>query len=407
MLESLRTFFSTVDPRLLAPLLAGLVAGCVLLFVSSRSRGSRRRTMQLLGFWLLFPTMLAAIFVVFSGLGSAEMGTALGVSGILVSFVFGVLGSPSSFFLARPMKVAVLFMSRGAFHREIRQGLHEQLALIGANVIDFGMESSSEEDELGFLRLLRRIEKLRPDFAVIWAPGKAWTDEPEVIAFATALYREGGLCIFLENSPHEDLQQKTLTIVHDAEMGGRYQGRLARQFGAGTTRSTLVLLGPEYSKPAVGRNTALREELSELELVTYLQLFSWGGLGALDQLRKIDRANGGFDIVVCPNDSIALALEDASKNEDGLSWLAKADVLGFDGLPRARACVAENGLTIKGTVSIPPSEFGARAGLAILRLSNQTFSLRSPRRDICGEIKLPISDKHIITRGRARAQLYD
>jgi hypothetical protein len=408
MLEKTIIIATDINVDLLALLLIAFLATGVIAFSSTRCRGARRITFRLAGLWLLLPTVIATCFVLISSVSDPNFETALGVAGIILSFFFGVFGSAASMISSHPMKVAILFASKGPFHREIRRGIDEQLALCGAITIDLGSEAMAvREDEVGFLRLLRRTSNLRPDYAIIWAPGESWAEEPELISFAENLYREGGLCIFLENPPPESMQNITLTIAHDAKEGGRLLGQLARQFGAGRSLTSLVLLGPEYSEPARLRNDAIREELDGCENVSLLQLFTWNEADAIDLIRRMSEPGISFDLVVCPNDSIALSLEDSVASENGIEWLSTAKVLGFDGLPRARACVAEAGTIIVGTVSIPPSEYGARAGQCICRLSRPTLLYRKKIRSASGLLKMAISEKHIITRGRARSQLYD
>jgi len=381
------------------------LAVCLLLY-SYFARGGVRITAQVAGTLIFFPAVVA---LAVAGLGrNSSISTSLGVVGILVSFVFGFAGNRLTLSPLIKPKVAIVISSKDPFHQEIRRALYSELKDISPIIIDEGgSASAAREDLIAFTDLLRRANEASADYIVMWPPGMDAVRMAEIKKISDDLFRRGGLCIFLETPPVDlDLRGRVAVLRHDAQRAGELLSKAVADYMGPETRLLLVL-GPVFSQPAILRNGALTAAWPETGYCRHLPLATWSSVDALGAIHNVIRSGYVPDVVICPNDTIALALCDAIATQRDLRRLHSKHVIGFDGLSRACASIAEVHSPFGLTIAIPPAEYGVCAARIIKELAR--VSLRPWRRlEACAtETVLSMDGRNIINPSRARRRLYD
>jgi len=384
------------------------IIGCAILLIvySYLTRGGVRITAQVLGTAILFPAIVALAVV---GLGrDSSISSSLGVVGIVVSFVFGFAGNSLTLSPVRKPRVAIVIASKDPFHQDIRRALYKELKDISAVIVDEGgSASAAREDLIAFADLLRHAGEASVDYIVVWPPGIDAAGISEVKQAAHELYRKGGLCIFLETPPADvALRGQVAVLRHDAHTAGDLMAKAVAEYIGPQTR-LLLLLGPQFSQPATLRNSSLTAMWPASASCRHVTLATWSSTDALEVIQTVLRTGFVPDVIVCPNDSIALALCDATAKDRELRRLRSKHVIGFDGLPRACASIAETHSPLELTIAIPPAEYGICAARIIKDVAKVSWRPRRRAAAHAVETVLSMDARNIINPTRARRRLYD
>ena len=383
----------------------------VFLLISKITRGCRRISARLAGFLVFIPSITILSVLFFSQGGGEAVSLTLSVAGIVISFIFGVAGKFLSITGSSKVRVGIVISSKDPFHQEIRRELFSKLDSVAFQIFDFGAAPDAPREDLTvFHDLLSKTLTKQVDYLVMWPPGGNAANQSDVREATDRLRCLGGLCIFLENGPDMLYGTKLnhALIRHNAEEGAKLLADGVRHLLADTPSfNLLVLLGPEFSEPAKLRNNVLISEFPEGDGISHLQLEGWSTSDALNQL--ITRVKQGciYDALLCPNDNIALEVVDALFNRPDLMLMKDTKVIGFDGLPRASACIAEYGTNFQLTVTIPPREYGRIAADIIKQFTVPSFRPEHLLRKKCLVVDIPMDHRNLIDKGRARRRLYD
>jgi DNA-binding LacI/PurR family transcriptional regulator len=385
-----------------------VAAASVILLVSAQVlRGARRLSFMLLGVIGLAPSVIGIIVSTVGG--GAATSSVLTVVGVVASFAFGLAGERFNITQGRDVRLGLVIASKDAFHQEVRQGLSEELRGTRVRVTDLGGSPAAPREDLTyFSECLRRTVDARVDYLVIWAPGGESAQGEEVLEAVRALRRRGGLTIFLENGPQPSTAYAGYaTVRHDAVGGSALLREVILNVSSRHPGPVLIVLGPQFSPPALRRAEALSAGLGEMQEVEYLQLVSWSIKDAIELVAERVKSGCRPAVVVCPNDAIALALVDDIPDWRQLSPLKKARIIGFDGMRRAVACIAERGTNFEGTIAISPSEYGRIAGHIVRTIGRPSTRPGRATRRAAKEYLITFDSRKIMDPPRARRRLYD
>jgi len=272
---------------------------------------------------------------------------------------------------------------------------------------DGGDISFGREDLRGFSGLVRRARDAHVDYMILWPPGQEAADSDEVARTVRDIFKRGGLCIFLETGPSAAaLKGKFALIRHDAVKAASLVVELATDRIRETDR-VLVVLGPAFSAPAEKRNAVIKSGLPETDSCSHLVLASWSPDEAVRRIRDAVGTGPKPNVIICPNDSVALTLVDEIVNQQELSPLLSASIIGCDGLQRAYASIAELTSPFRATVAIPPEEFGAYSGMYVKEMSKVHLRPTRRRKELAGEKVLEMDRRNMVDPSRARRKLYE
>ncbi|MCP5013742.1 MAG: sugar ABC transporter substrate-binding protein [Ketobacter sp.] len=392
---------------IIAILILVLLLSIVFLLVAQVTRGGVRISARITGYVLLFPTCTALSILFFSS--GQNVSVAVSVAGIVISFIFGFAGHRLSVTGSTRPCIGIVIASKVPFHQEIRKALYSELDSHAGRIIDFGGAFDAPlEDLTAFSKLLTNTMTKKVDYLIVWPPGLDAANGSDLLNAATYLRKRGGLCLFLENGPNRsnDDELNYVRIRHNALIGASLLSDGIRQLFHAESPRILILLGPSYSPPALERNSIIASEFPEAERVRHIQLGSWSSSDAVESLCRLDEDDLKYDIIVCPNDRIALAIVDALLVRRELKKIRKVRVVGFDGLPRAIACIAEQFTPFELTVAIPPSEYGMIAGKIIKELGSPRLRPVYRLRKACQEVEITMDNRNLINPARARSRLY-
>jgi hypothetical protein len=370
-------------------------------------RGGRRLLVRTLAIWIALPALTLGTLLSLSA--GESISTVLGVAGVLVSFVFGFAGNRLTLEGASSqIRVGFAFASRSAFHQEIRRSLRDALRSSRFNILDEGGDTSfGREDLIAFSGLVHRAREERVDYMILWPPGQAAADSEEVAFAVRDIFKRGGLCIFLETGPSATaLEGQFALIRHDAVKAAGLVVDLAKDLIRETDR-VLVVLGPVFSTPAEKRNAIISSGLPVTDLCSHLVLTSWSPDEAVGQIRVAVGRGPKPNVVICPNDSVALALVDESVRRRELVPLRRASIVACDGLPRAFASIAELTSPFHATVAIPPGLFGVSSGKYVKDMAKIHFRPAHVRKGLAVEKVLEMDGRNMIDSSKARRKLYE
>jgi hypothetical protein len=374
---------------------------------SASLRGGPRLTWRSAGIWIALPC--AATAAVLSLSDNASISTSLSVGGVLLSFVFGFAGNQlTTERIGRKINVGLVIASKSAFHQEVRRTLYDDLRQIGCHIRDDGAEPSfGRENLIGFSGIFRSLSQYKPDYVVFWAPGQAAADNDDITAGVEDLYRRGGLSIFLETGPSRaDLAGKFALIRHDAVRASELIVEATLKICKPDTE-ILVVLGPSFSAPGVRRRAVIEKAFPESAGCRHVHLDTWLPDEAITRIGSSLAQGPRPNVVLCPNDSITLALIDEMYHRRELAPIRHAKIVGCDGLLRAYASIAEPTSPFVLTVAIPPGEFGACAARIIRDLARVSAFPRRRRNALAVDKVMEMDDRNVIDAARARRRLYE
>lgn len=379
----------------------------VLILLAQAFRGGLRLSCMLLGVVGLTPSAIGIAVIAIGG--HTTTSNVLTVVGVLASFIFGFAGERLNITQGRSVRLGLVISSKDAFHQEVRHGLYEELRGSRVTITDLGgSPDAPREDLANFSELLRRTVRERVDYLVMWPPGADAAEGDEVDEAVRRLRRQGGLSIFLENSPAESPSQMGYAVVrHDAVSGATLLAEAVRNVLDRNLGSLMLVLGPQFSSPGKIRGEVLTGALSATPDVECLQLASWSVRDAVGRIANRVKAGARPNVIVCPNDAIALALVDDIAEWRHLAPLRRTKILGFDGMRRAVACIAERGTNFEATVVIPPSEYGRIAGRLVRTLGRPGVRPGRALRAAAKEYRISFDARKIVDPARARRRLYD
>jgi DNA-binding LacI/PurR family transcriptional regulator len=110
------------------------------------------------------------------------------------------------------------------------------------------------------------------------------------------------------------------------------------------------------------------------------------------------------DVIVCPNDNCALALNDSLPSE--LRQQHPLRIVGYDGLDRMTAAIAEPEVSLGLTLRIPPDLFG-RVAASVVREELRLFSPHRDRGRCERKVPTDLDGGYVMTTSRAFRRLYD
>jgi ABC-type sugar transport system substrate-binding protein len=385
-------------------LAATLLMACIY-FISGYFRGRLRTRLATLGIvgGLAAISFLTAFLSSDLGWSKSDL---LTLAGILISVLLALAASEYARKVRR-LRVGIVIPSRRAFHRELRRGLREMLDSRRYVTFDPYAESDGPEEDLSsFIPNLHQVIQKRSDVLVICAPSVDLANSAALIGECKRLARRGAHIFFIESVPSEAVLAQMLfvtTLASDSKEGAKLIAEFVRHEIDALPESdrrkaqVLVIPGPQHSRPANERLTALKTALSGLHVeVSHSQ--SWTADEARDLAAAALERSETIKFICCGNDDMA----------QGASWACfdrnrhAIEITGHDGLYNTVVSIADPFSPISATIRIPPKSYGFRIGAAIealpprwgLLFPGGQWLYRAQKREV---IVLPITQSNVVT----------
>jgi ABC-type sugar transport system substrate-binding protein len=330
----------------------------------------------------------------------------LSLAGLVVSLGFGMGARALERRTAR-MRIGIVIPSRAPFHTELRAGLKASLESVRFDVYDDYLTMSRAEERLSeFVPALRRTLAWRPDYVVICSPSVGLLSTEHVLRLLDGFMRRGGGVVFVDSEPDEaaraSLSSRYGRVIADVEAGARILATYVAQRTPDDCE-VLVLSGPTASEPAEMRRRTFEALLPKAK-ITVPDTGGWTELAAYDVTKKALSDGSRPRFIVCGNDVMAFgalrALREIKRSHPHAS--VDAEIVGYDGIPRALYAISDEYSEFVATIATPPSAYGQEIA-AMLLDETALWHRGCALRHCC----IPVGEGQLVTKSNAKLVIDD